>query len=228
MSGTKLRLRVAQHEKKFIWKINSPGAPHFSGIWERLVQSCRKVMILILVNRSLTDEVISTTMRLVEQTLNARPLTGVSDDPEDLTKLTPNHFLQGQFNASASLMLSSEHYYHLRQSFKMAQAYVGIIWKRLTLEYHPQWNQRTKWSKEHMQNLKGKLVWLVDDSVKRCEKKLGRAIEIFTGDDGLVRSARNKTALGEQKRPVVKLASVFYDGVSQIKNRAGDVGTASN
>ena len=82
-------------QKKIVWKFNPPGAPHFGGIWERLVQGCKKVMIAILDNRSLTDEVLSTTMCLVEQTLNARPLTAVSDDPEDLTALTPNHFLLG-------------------------------------------------------------------------------------------------------------------------------------
>ena len=52
-------------------------------------------MIAILDNRSFTDKVLSTTMCLVEQTLNARPLTAVSDDPEVLTALTPNHFLLG-------------------------------------------------------------------------------------------------------------------------------------
>ena len=75
-------------QKKIVWKFNPPGAPHFGGIWERLVQSCKKVMIAILDNRSRIDEVLSTTMCLVEQTLNARPLTAVSDDPDDLTALT--------------------------------------------------------------------------------------------------------------------------------------------
>ena len=79
-----------------------------------------------------------------------------------------------------------------------------------------------------MRNLKeGKLVWLVDDSVKRCEYKLG-INEIFTGNDGVVRSTRVKMAHGELNRPVVKLAPVFYDGVSEIENRAGDVGATSN
>ena len=32
----------------------------------------------------------------------------------------------------------------------------------------------------------------------------------------------------ELHRPVVKLAPVFYDGVSEIENRAGDVGATSN
>ena len=35
-------------------------------------------------------------------------------------------------------------------------------------------------------------------------------------------------AHGEQNRPVVKLAPLFYDGVSEIKNSAGDVGSTSN
>ena len=80
-----------------------------------------------------------------------------------------------------------------------------------------------------MRNLKeGDLVWLVDDSVKRCEFKLGRIIEIYTGNDGVVRSAGVKMAHGELNRPVVKLAPVFYDGVSEIRNRASDVGATSN
>ena len=186
-------------------------------------------MIAILDNRSLTNKVLSTTIYLVEQTLNARTLTAVSDDPEDLTALTPNHFLLGQENASAPFMPSSERYHELRKSFKTAQAYADMIWKRWTREYLPQWKQRSKWSKEHVRNLKeGELGWLVDDSVKRCEYTLGRIIEIFTGNDGAVRSARVKMAHGELNLQVVKLAPVFYDGVSEIENRPGDVGATSN
>ena len=126
-------------------------------------------------------------------------------------------------------MPSSERYHDLRKSFKKAQAFAEMIWKRWTREDLPQWDQRSKWSKEHVRNLKeGELVWLVDDSVKRCEYKLGRIIEIFTGNDGVVRSAIVKMAHGELYRPVVKLAPVFYNGVSEIKNRAGDVGATSN
>ena len=35
-------------------------------------------------------------------------------------------------------------------------------------------------------------------------------------------------AHGELNRPVMKLAPVLYDGVSEIENRAGDVGATSN
>ena len=90
-------------QKKIVWKISPLGAPHFVEIWERLVQSYKKIMIVILDNRSLKDEVLSTTICLVEQTLNARPLTAVIDDPEDLMALTHNPFLLGQETASASV-----------------------------------------------------------------------------------------------------------------------------
>ena len=167
-------------QKKIVWKFNRPGARHFGGIGERLVQSCKKVIIANLDSSSLTEEVLSTTMCLVEQTLNARPLTAVSDDPEDLTALTPNQFLIGRENRSSHFLPCSERYHNLRKSFETNQAYADMIcWRRWTREYLSQWNQRSKWSKEHVRNLKeGELVWLVDDSVKRCEYKLGRIIEI--------------------------------------------------
>ena len=79
-------------QKDIKWKFNPLGAPHFGGIWERLVGSCKKAMIVVLDGRSLTDDVLITTMCLVEQTLNARPLTSVNDDRDDLENLTPNHF----------------------------------------------------------------------------------------------------------------------------------------
>ena len=154
-------------QKKIVWKFNQPGAPHFGGIRERLVQCCKKDMIAFLDNRSPSDEVLSTTMSLVEQTLIARPLTAVSDDSEDLTALKPNHFLLGREKVSAPFVPSSERYHDLRKICKTLQSYADMIWKRWTRKYLPQKNQRSKWSKEHVRNLKeGELVWLVDDSVK--------------------------------------------------------------
>ena len=47
----------------------------------------------ILGSRKLTDEILNTTMCLVEGSLNARPLTPVSDDSGSLEALKPNHFL---------------------------------------------------------------------------------------------------------------------------------------
>ena len=123
----KAKIEGDLEQKKIAWKLSPPGAPHFGGIWERLVQNCKKVMTAILDNRSLAEEVLSTTMCPVDQTLKARPLTAVSDDPEDLTALTPNHFLLGREITSAPFMPSSERYHDLRKSLKTNQAHADMI-----------------------------------------------------------------------------------------------------
>ena len=70
------------------------------------------------------------------------------------------------------------------------------------------------------------LVWIVDDNVKRAHYKMGRVLEVFHGSDGRVRSALVKTEDGKLKRPVVKLAPMFYASVFREKNRAGNVGAS--
>ena len=82
------------------WKFNPPSAPHHGGAWERLVRSVKRVLYDILGSRRLTEEVLGTTLCLVEQLLNARPITPVSSDPHDLEALTPNHFILGHSAAS--------------------------------------------------------------------------------------------------------------------------------
>ena len=94
------KVRIEEHliQQGIRWKFNPPAAPHFGGVWERLVRSCKKAMYAVLGNRSVTEDVLSTTMCLVEQTLNARPQTQVSSDATDLEAITPNHFLLGNKN----------------------------------------------------------------------------------------------------------------------------------
>ena len=104
-------------QKHIVWKFNPPSAPHFGGVWERLVRSCKKAMVAILGNRSLTDEALLTTMCLVEQTLNAHPITPASDDPSDLEALTPNHFILGRANVCIPFIPNAEIYSNHRKMF---------------------------------------------------------------------------------------------------------------
>ena len=125
---------------QIIWKFNPPGTPHFVGIWERLVRSCKKTMFAILGNRRLTLPVLTTAMCMVEQTLNARPVTPVGDDPEDLEALTPNHFLLGRPVVAEPLIPDAVRYVDCRKIYKVAQAYNQMIWNRWTKDYLPKWN----------------------------------------------------------------------------------------
>ena len=78
--------------KGVTWKFNPPGAPHHGGSWERLVRSVKRVLYDILGSRRVTEEVLGTTLCLVEQALNSRPITPVSHDSRELEALTPNYF----------------------------------------------------------------------------------------------------------------------------------------
>ena len=62
----------------------------------------------------------------MEQTLNARRLTAVSDRTEDLTGFTPDHSLLKRENASAPFMPSNERYNNLRKFFKTAQTFFNM------------------------------------------------------------------------------------------------------
>ena len=57
---------------------------------ETVGEKLQKAMYAVMWNRSVTEDVPSTTMCIVEHTLNARSLTSVSSDVNELEALTPN------------------------------------------------------------------------------------------------------------------------------------------
>jgi len=62
------------------------------GVWERMIQSVRKILAVVMKQQTLTDESLLTLMCEAESTINSRLITVVSQDPNDLEPLTPNHF----------------------------------------------------------------------------------------------------------------------------------------
>ena len=109
--------RIEEHlvQQRIRWKFNPTAAPHFGGVWERLVRSCKKAMYVVLGNRSTTEDVLSTTICLVEQTLNARHLTPVSSDVNDLESITPNH-------SSLTTKMFVYHTYHAQKSLLIIES----------------------------------------------------------------------------------------------------------
>ncbi|XP_075264214.1 uncharacterized protein LOC142356135 [Convolutriloba macropyga] len=81
---------AAQNTK---WQFNPPYGPHFGGAWERLIQSVKRTLLIILGSRKFTFDVLHTIMVEAEAMMNSRPLTNVSDAMENEEPLTPNHFL---------------------------------------------------------------------------------------------------------------------------------------
>ena len=110
---------------------------------------------------------LGTTLCLVEQSLNARPITAVSSDPLDLEALTPNHFILGQ-HAASFLSLSFEENFDHKKRFARAQSYANAIWTRWMREYVPSLNRRAKWhNQSHVKLKAGDLVWVKETDTPR-------------------------------------------------------------
>ena len=136
--------------------------------WCRVIT--KRLFYQFLGPRRLTDEVLRTTLCLVEQFVNNRPLVPASSDPTDLNDLTPNHFLIGGTSSSFPFEDQGERgTFIYRKRFQQAQAYANVIWTRWLKEYAPTLNVRRKWNVPNA-SLK-KMIW----STKRTPEAITRS-----------------------------------------------------
>jgi hypothetical protein len=70
------------------WKFISPGSPWMGGAWEIMVKIMKKALVKTLEYYTLDDEGLLTCLALVEDSLNSRPLTQRTSNPNDLHVLT--------------------------------------------------------------------------------------------------------------------------------------------
>ncbi|GFV33299.1 integrase catalytic domain-containing protein [Trichonephila clavipes] len=78
------------------WPQNVPGAPHMGGLWEAGIKSTKYQLKCVVGETKLTYEEFETFLTQIEACLNSRPLTPISNDPNDLSALTPGHFIIGR------------------------------------------------------------------------------------------------------------------------------------
>ena len=79
-------------QRRTRWKFNTLEAPHFRGVSEWFASNSNKAMYAVSVKRSVTEEVLSTRMFSVVQTLNARQLNPISSNVNWLEALNSNQF----------------------------------------------------------------------------------------------------------------------------------------
>ena len=77
------RLEDQLSQRGIDWIFHPPNAPHFSGIWERLIGETKRALKAILKGALVTEHVLRTVFCEVESILNSRPLTRSSEDAAD-------------------------------------------------------------------------------------------------------------------------------------------------
>ncbi|XP_065354992.1 uncharacterized protein LOC135949373 [Calliphora vicina] len=76
-------------------RFNPPGSPHMGGLWEAGVKSFKSHLKKITHAQTFTFEQFTTMLTRIEACLNSRPLSPMSDNPTEISALTPGHFLIG-------------------------------------------------------------------------------------------------------------------------------------
>lgn len=205
MSEDKIAAYLSKHEIE--WSFNPPGASHMGGIWERQIRTVRKVLAGMKTNTdNIDDESFRTLMCEIESIVNCRPLTTLTDDPNDLTPLCPAMILTGKKelhvpppgNFQQSDMYS-------RKRWRRVQQLANMFWNRWKREFIVTLQSRTKWTKEQRNANVGDIVLLLDESKQRSEWNMGKIIVAEKDSTSLVRSVIVKTQNGEYRRPVSKI-----------------------
>jgi len=190
------------------WKFNPPAAPHFGGIWEAAIKSAKLHLKKVIGIQTLTMEELTTLVVRVEGVLNSRPVLPVSNDPNDLSALTPGHFLIGQ-----PILTVPEPDFIDRPINRLTR------WQLIKQAHQRFW---TRWSREYLQTLQGRQKWYVRNPSLAVGDmvvinspirppmawQMGRITEVHPGPDGVIRVATVKTTDGILKRPAVKLVKL--------------------
>lgn len=148
------------------WHFSPPSAPHFGGVWERLVRSAKTALKIVLGNQTVSEEVLTTVLAEAESMLNGRPLTHLSVDPDDSSPITPNHFLLGRAHPHIPPDIIDESKGLSRRRWLAAQELAQHFWRRWLKEYVPSLIERSKWLQRKKNLQVGDLVLIVDHKLQ--------------------------------------------------------------
>ncbi|XP_055847948.1 uncharacterized protein LOC129913326 [Episyrphus balteatus] len=224
------------------WRFITPAAPHQGGLWEACVKSMKYHLRRVIGPHKLTSSEFQTVLAQTSAVMNSRPLSALTEDPEDLSFLTPAHFLIGEpiiqpFGANVSEIPDNR-----LKSPQRIQKMTQVFWKAWAQDYLHQLHQRTKW-RQPQPNLKtGDLVIIREENVPPTFWKTARVIETFAGADGLVRNVRLRVASSDWKlkprekkvpfiiweRPIQKLFRLPIETESEAEHSRGECVAATN
>lgn len=187
------------------WMFNPPSGAHHGGVWERLIKLTKKILSSVLKEQTLDDEALQTALCEAEAIMNDRPITTVTNDPNDLEPLTPNHLIQLKGKPILPPGLFRKGDLDSQRRWRQVQYIVDLFWKRWIREYLPLMQERSKWNHPKRNFAPGDLVVIVDDTAPRNSWLMGRVIKALPGAKGLVRSVLLKTKTSIIQRPINKL-----------------------
>ena len=169
-----------------------------------MIRSVRKILGALLKEQQVNDETLSTLHFEVERILNDRPLTALSDHPDDPELRTPSKLLLLRSNSCLPRDIFKGHDKYSK-SWRQAQCLADSFWKRWMKEYLPALQARQKWCVSGRHFIVGDLVFVADKKTPRSSWPMGLIEEVFPDSNGHVCSIKVKTAIPTYRRDIRKL-----------------------
>jgi hypothetical protein len=193
-------------ENNVEWHFIPPRSPHVGGIWEAGIKSMKFHFKRIIGQSLFTYEEMYTCLTLIEACLNSRPITPLSSNPDDLSPLTPGHFLIGTALTAPAESDVTEINIHRLDQWQKIQQVRQHFWKRWSRGYIVELQQRSKWATSTRPAAVGDIVIVHEDNIPPLCWSLGRIEAVQPGRDGKVRTVSVRTKSGVVKRSVHKLS----------------------
>jgi len=205
-------------DQEIKYKFNPPYSPHHGGIFEAAVKSMKHHLVRVVQDRHLTIEEFITLLSEIEATLNSRPITALTNDPNDFDFLTPSHFLIGgplKAVPQDNLTDVKAHYLSRWQHVQQMAQHFNMRW---STQYLQSLQRSTKWYELQPNLGVGQLVLLSDleSSIGTRRWRLGRIVAVHHRKDGLIRvcdvavpvTTNNQVKVHVYRRPITKISSL--------------------
>lgn len=130
----------------------------------------------------------------------------MTSDADDLTVLTPAHFLIGGPLHTLPDRNLQEKNINTLDRWRYIQRLTQEFWKQWSINYIHRLQQRPRWLQQNPNIKIGAIVLIKEDNLPPSSWLLGRVLELHPGSDGLTRVVTLRTKNSTLKRPITKLS----------------------
>lgn len=185
--------KAAASGTDWTWVFHPADSPHRNGAAEAAVRVLKKALSSVGVEGNLTTLEFQTLLYLAANLSNERPIGARAQVQDEVVEvITPNTLLLGRAGPSGDTRGFEYPAYPIVR-LRAVQIEVNKFWRRWRQLAGPGLFVRQKWHTPARNVAVGDLVWLADQNALRGQFRLGRVVEAFPDQKGIVRDVRVRT-----------------------------------
>jgi hypothetical protein len=193
------------------WSFIPPRSPWWGGFYERMVGIVKERLKVTVGNANLNYFELETLLIQIEGITNDRPITYLSECPEDGQPISPAHLLLGRYSQKHEELSAPQNGYQEVQKRKVFQeTLANQFWKTFKHDYLASLREHYINCNNSESLVREGDVVHIQEELPRSQWKLGKVEELIKGSDGKARSAVVRSPnfkRNDQKmiRPIKKL-----------------------